>query len=274
MKIEGKNFNNVPLLSGKVRKITYADGGTAYVFKKCSTGWQSNPTRRHSFPPVKRNEPMTKTAYRRTLNRNFGKLIELDLDNDKCLFLTLTIRKEQYNTYEKISDRFKNFTNKVRCSNKVGDSYVGAVRFIEVQAKGFFHVHCILVFTTADIKLTWKDLYKMWGWGFVKVKPIDDFIGLIDYLTNIKCGVSSGQNDKFTRYPKGAKVIYISPNLPRANSKNIDMLAEEFAALICDEQSIGHFKGHKYFDQETRKVRLAIDTMVLIQILEKRGLRK
>lgn len=103
MKIEGKNFNNVPLLSGKVRKITYADGGTAYVFKKCSTGWQSNPTRRHSFPPVKRNEPMTKTAYRRTLNRNFGKLIELDLDNDKCLFLTLTIRKESTTLMKKLA---------------------------------------------------------------------------------------------------------------------------------------------------------------------------
>lgn len=274
MKITGKNLIKLAIPNGQVRKVTYANGGAAYVFKKASLGVQNNLTRRHSFPLVKRSEPMTKTAYRRTLNRNFEKLIELDIINEKCLFLTLTIRDEKYNTYEKISDRFKHFTNEVRTSKKVGDSYVGTARFIEVQKKGFYHVHCIIVFDTADIKLTWKDLHRMWGWGFVKVAAVYGFNGLIDYLTNLKCGVQSEQNDKFTRYPKGARVIFISPNLPRGKSETVNMTAEEYASLISDEKCFGHFKGHKYYDTETKKTQLCIDKMVLVQMLEKRGLSK
>lgn len=150
MQITRKRLGIFPICAEQVRKITYTDGGAAYVFKKARLGVQNAPQKRQTFPLVNRNEPMTKTAYRRTLNRYFERLIELDLDHEKCLSLTLTIRSEQYNSYEKICDRFKHFTNEVRCSNKVGTAYVGAIRFIEVQEKGFFHIHCILVFDTAN----------------------------------------------------------------------------------------------------------------------------
>lgn len=272
MKIIDKNFSESPNLSGRVQKITYSNGGSAYVFKKESSDIQHNPNRRPGFPPVNRSEPMTKTAYRRTLNRNFSKLIELDLDNDKCLSLTLTIRSEEYNTYEKISDRFKHFTNEVRFSKKVGNSYVGAVRFIEVQEKGFFHIHALIVFDTSNINLKWKHLHRMWGWGYVKVKTVYYFIGLIDYLTNPKHGTENDHSNKFTRYPKSVKVIYISPNLPRGKSETIDITAEECAALVGDERVIGHIKVHKYYDLVTQRVRTCIDKMVLIQQTQKRGL--
>lgn len=274
MQITKKQLNTTQMRTSNVLKITYSDGETAYVFKKEHTPAQKNLTRRRSFPPVNRGEPMLKAAYKRTLNRYFERLIELDIDNKKCLSLTLTIRNAKYNAYDKISDRFKRFTNEVRSSKKVGSSYVGAVRFIEVQEKGFFHIHCILVFDTADIKLTWKDLHRMWGWGFVKVTTVYYLIGLIDYLTNLKQGVKNEQNEKFTRYPKKARVIYISPNLPRGKSENIDMTVEECAALINDENCIGHLKIHKYLDTETQKVKTCIDKMVLIKNLSKGGLRK
>ncbi len=274
MLITKKQLNITKMRTCNARKITYSDGRTAYVFKKDCTTVQNNLTRRNGFPPVNRNEPMTKAAYRRTLNRNFEKLIELDVFNERSLFLTLTIREEQYNTYEKICDRFKVFTNKVRFNKAVGNSYAGAVRFIEVQEKGFFHIHAILVFNTADIRLTWKDLHRMWGWGFVKVKKVYDFSGLIDYLTNYKQGSESVFNGSFTRYPKGAKIIYISPNLPKAISENIPITAQECAALVQDENTVGHIKIHKYYDSACRRVQLAVDKMVLVQILKKGGLRK
>lgn len=262
--------------AGEVRKITYSGGGVAYVFKKKTVcdNLHKCATAPKKFPPVNRNEPMTKTAYRRTLNRYFGKLLELDLTPEKCLFLTLTINSEAYNSYGHICGRFKDFTNKVRFSKKVGDSYLGVVRFIEVQEKGFFHIHAILVFNTADIRLTWKDLHRMWGWGFVKVTPIYNFCGLYDYLTNYKQGSESVFDGKFTRYPKGAKIIYISPNLPKAKSKNVPITAQECAALVQDENTVGHIKIHKYYDSECRRVRLGIDKMVLIKNLQKGGLRK
>lgn len=267
MKIAGKNLTHSPTLGEQVRKITYSDGGTAYVFKKSNNGVKNAYTKRTSFPRVNRNEPMTKAAYKCTLNRYFERLIELDLQKEKCLFLTLTICSEQHNTYEKMSDRFKDFTNKIRFSKKVGNSYVGAVRFIEVQQKGFFHIHCILVFNSRNIKLTWKDLRRMWGWGYVKVKAVNYLIGLFDYLTNPKHGAEN--NGNFTRYPKGAKVICISPNLPKCKSESIDISFEECAALIQSEDYIGQVKVHKYFDTDTQSVKSCIDKMVLVQILKK-----
>lgn len=101
MLITKKQLNTTKMQTCNARKITYSDGRTAYVFKKDCTTVQNNLTRQNGFPPVNRNEPMTKAAYRRTLNRNFEKLIELDVFNERSLFLTLTIREEQYNTYEK-----------------------------------------------------------------------------------------------------------------------------------------------------------------------------
>lgn len=271
MEIAGKNLTHTPTLGEQVRKITYSDGGTAYVLKKARRGASNAFTKRQSFPCVNRNEPMTKTAYRRTLNRYFERLIELDLEKEKCLFLTLTICGEKHNTYEKISDRFKDFTNKVRFSKKVGNSYVGVVRFIEVQQKGFFHIHCILVFNNENIKLTWKDLRRMWGWGYVKVKAVNYFFGLFDYLTNSKHGAEN--EGKFTRYPKGARMIYITPNLPKGKSENIDISFEECVALLQSKDFIGQLKIHKYFDSTTQTVRSCIDKMVLVQIF-KRSLRK
>lgn len=270
MILSTNQLTNVQVHSGQVRKITYADGGTAYVFKKARTSVHIALTRRRSFPPVNRNEPMTKSAYRRTLNRYFERLIELDLEKEKCLFLTLTICRKEYNSYEKISDRFKCFTNNVRFSNKVSNSYLGAVRFIEVQQQGFFHVHCVLVFNTNNIKLTWKDLHRMWGWGYVKVKPVYDYLGLIDYLTNPKHGVENEESDKFTRYPKGARVIYISPNLPKCKCENISITAEECVALLQNGEHVGHLKIHKYFDKVSQSVKIHIDKMALIQLFEKR----
>ena len=71
------------------------------------------------------------------------------------------------------------------------------------------------------------------------------------------------------RYPKGARVIFISPNLPKCKSENITISSEECAALIQSDKYIGHLKIHKYYDTDTHKVRNAIDKMVLVQTFQK-----
>jgi hypothetical protein len=271
MKITGKDLTNLPKLSSRVRMLTYSNGGVAYVCKRECSGIQNNPNKRCGFPPVNRNEPMIKTAFKRTLNKKFNEILELDLDNDRCLSLTLTIRSKEYNTYEKISDRFKHFTNGVRFGKKAGGTYLGNVRFIEVQEKGFFHIHCLLFFDTDNIKLGWKDLHRMWGWGYVKVKTVYYFIGLLDYLTNYKDGAENPSDSKFTRYPKGARTILIMPNLPKAKDKTIDITDEEYAALLRDKNVIGHLKIHRYYDRTTGRIRTHIDKMALIKMPTKKG---
>lgn len=270
MKILKDDLKNLAVV-GKVQKFTYTDGNEAWVLKRDAVCLNKPSTLCAKFPPINRNEPMTKAAYRRTLNRYFEKLIELDLQREKCLFLTLTIKDEKYNTYNQVSEQFNSFTDKVRFSKKVCDSYIGTIRFIEIQAKGFYHIHCVLVFSKSDIQLTWKDLHRMWGWGFVKVKYIYDFVGLMDYLTNAKIGSNSLIESKFTRYPKGARVIYVSPNLPKAKSIMTELSVEDCGRLFEDDNSIGHIKFHKYFDPITHRVRCRVDKMLIIKNLLKGG---
>ncbi|MBO5229612.1 MAG: hypothetical protein J6B20_02345 [Clostridia bacterium] len=204
---------------------------------------------------------MTKAAFKKTLNRYFERLCELDLDNEKCLYVTLTISDTKYNSYDLVCSRFKYFVNLVK--DKVQDGYVGVIRFVEVQAKGFFHIHCILVFNCRNINLTWRDFHKFWGWGYVRVQPVKNRFGLFDYSTNQKHGAKN-DNDKFTRYPKGAKIVYISPNLPKLKGKFISTLSSEYAGLLKDSDCI-HTKSHKYIETSTKQVRTRIDRFVLVK---------
>ena len=138
------------------KEITYSNGRKAIVGKKVINGAKSPIKKRGRCPPVNRNEPMTKKALKRTKNHNFGRLFELDLINQNCRFVSLTICKEKYNIYNKVSKRFKHFIGEVR--EKVKNHFIGTARFIELQKNGFFHIHCILVFDSKNIDLTCEDL--------------------------------------------------------------------------------------------------------------------
>ena len=262
--------NFQPKMPERVIKLTYSDGRTSFIFRKYYQTENLAARKINKSPPIKTNEPMTKSAYIRTLNRYFEKLIELDLNEENCLFLTLTISDAKHNSYKAISTRFKAFTNKVRFSKKFSESYVGAIRFIEVQRKGFFHIHCVLVFNRQLIKIPWKTLWRMWGWGYIKVKQVNYLIGLFDYLTNAKHGVDD--LSKFTLYAKRSKIIYISPNIPKCKSENIEMSIEKCALLFKDDRYIGQAKVHKYFDNVNQCVKTSIDKMVLVQIKTRRQL--
>ena len=104
----------------------------------------------------------------------------------------------------------------------------------------------------------------MWKWGFVKIKSIDDRFGLIDYLTNSKSSTKYKINSKFTRYPKSARVIYISPNLPRLKSENFLISTNEFTVLAQDAQCM-HIKTHYYIGRDTQELQTAIDKIVFVK---------
>lgn len=260
MKIQSKNLPIKAQCFSQVQIYKYSDGSQVGVLKK-SNRQIITPKRRGRFPPVNRNEPMTKAAFKKTLNRYFERLYELDLDDEKCLYVTLTISNAKYNFYNLICSRFKYFVNLVK--DKVQDDYVGVIRFVEMQAKGFFHIHCILVFKRKNINLTWRDLHKFWGWGYVRVQPVKNRFGLFDYSTNQKHGAEN-DNDKFTRYPKGAKIIYISPNLPKSKGEFISTISSEYTELLNDSDYV-HAKTHKYIETSTNQVRTRIDCFVLVK---------
>ena len=263
MKVESKDLPILPQQFIQAKVITYSNGRKAIVGKKVINGAKSSIKKRCRCPPVNRNEPMTKKALKRTENHNFGRLFKLDLIDQNCRFVSLTICKEKYNIYNKVSKRFKHFIGEVR--EKVKNHFIGTARFIELQKNGFFHIHCILVFDSKNIDLTCEDLHKMWGWGLVDMKAVKNRFGLFDYLTNLKHNMTNGKDNKFTRYPKGARIIYISPNLPRAKSKDILLTPEEYSALQNSGEYEVYFKSHQYYDPTTQKKRNCIDKKILIQ---------
>ena len=144
MKCKSKSLSITAGNFSYARIYQHSDGSVIGMPKRGSGRIGRTTKRRGRFPPVNRNEPMTKAAFKKTLNRYFERLYELDLDDEKCLYVTLTISNAKYNSYNLICSRFKYFVNLVK--DKVQDDYVGVIRFVEMQAKGFFHIHCILVF--------------------------------------------------------------------------------------------------------------------------------
>ncbi len=263
MKVKRENLTIEVQNAGQVQILTYSDGRTAIVCKKANKGIKTAIKCRGRCPPVNRNENMTTEALKRTLNRYFERVFELDLDDEKCRFVSLTISKEKHNSYSKICERFKHFIGEVR--EKTKNHYIGTVRFIELQKNGSFHIHCILVFDCKGINLSDETLQKMWGWGFVEDKAIYDRFGLLDYLTNIKHSLGNKDNSKFTLYPKGARIIYISPNLPKIKNKICSLSPEELLAFSKEMEFEWHIKTHQYFDPKTKKVSTCIDKKILIQ---------
>jgi len=263
MKLEKEDLSFITPHLIQAQEITYSNGGKAIVCKKAVNGAKCPIKIRSRCPPINYNEPMTKEALKRILNRYFVKLFELDLIDQNCRFVSFTISKEKYNFYSKISERFKYFIGEVRAVVK--NHYLGTIRVIELQANGNFHIHCILVFDSDCVDLSDKTLQKIWGWGSVEDKEIYDRFGLIDYLTNIKHNLENGNSERFTRYPKGARVIYISPNLPKAESKNISLSPAEISQLQEATEFEEHTKIHQYYDPMTKKVRTCIDKKILIQ---------
>lgn len=260
MKCKSKSLSITAGNFSYARIYQHSDGSVVCVSKRGSGRISRTSKRGGRFPPVNRNEPMTKAAFKKTLNRYFERLCELDLDNEKCLYVTLTISNAKYNSYDLICSRFKYFVNLVK--DKVQDDYVGVMRFVEMQAKGFFHIHCILVFKRKNINLSWRDFHKFWGWGYVRVQPVKNRFGLFDYSTNKKHGAEN--DDKFTRYPKGAKIIYISPNLPKSKGEFISTISSEYTELLNDSDYV-HAKTHKYIETNTNQVRTRIDRFVLVK---------
>ena len=239
------------------KQFTYSDGAVATLCKNVRRRSKKIVKVRNRPPPVNRNEPMTKVALKRTLNRYFERLFELDINNNNCLFVTLTISSQNDNKYQRVSGLFKRFIGGIRGLAK--NSYIGTFRSIELQRNGFFHIHCVLIFDKENNVLSSSDIESLWKWGLIEVKAVKDRFGLFDYFTNIKHDLENGKDEIFTKYPKGARIIYISPNLPKCSTNNSAVPQE--LSNDCE----AHIKSHQFYDSNSNKMRTKIDKLVLIE---------
>jgi len=242
--------------SDLVEMVETRDGLPILIFKRGGSSCISNNAkRRYGFSKVDYSKPMTHSAYVRSRGKKFRELLRLDLINENCLFATFTIAHDRDNDYDRLCDRFKHTTNQIR--NMVGGHYLGRVRSFELQENGRLHIHAVLVFDSCETKITKKDFEKFWGLGSVHLCAVTDKIGLADYLTNMKVSVRDKSDPTYTIFRKGARVIDISPTLPRLKSEIIS--ADDlqlFELYECAERV--HVKAHKFGDNRSRVSNLII----------------
>ena len=261
-----KELCKIVLPLGEVEMITPTNGAPIFICKR-NTGVcvSSRPKlKKVRAPPLRDySMPMTMSAYKKMLNRKFREIIRLDLEIDKCRFITFSISDKKYNSYQLLSDRFKYAINSIK--EKFKGMYVGRIRVFEVHESGFLHIHCVLVFNTDKIKLSGKDLFKIWKCGYVYFEKVYDLAGLADYLTNLKNPPIDKANPKITVFKKGAKIIDISPNLPKSISEISNSEDVRFLRVFHDNNSTVHIKAHSYYDHLNQKLHSRIDQLLFIE---------
>lgn len=117
------------------------------------------------------------------------------------LHITLTYKDNMTDTKRLYKD-FQNFIDRLRYSFK-GKSTIDYLTVVEPQGRGAWHCHALMRFNELDkVYIKNKELKKMWGQGFVKIKSLKDVdnIGayLSAYLTDIELDFDkfeSGQYD-------------------------------------------------------------------------------
>jgi len=210
---------------------------------------------------VNRSENMRTSAYHRTINRKGESLAELDLNQDNCIFITLTISHEKYNNYVTMLNAFGNFMQYINRYTKEKNNQVRMIRGIEVQRKsGFFHIHTVLEFMDKPPTLSHKRLRSYWTLGAVhrnlKV-DVYDIEGLLQYLTKFKAGSLKKDQKFLTYFPKGAQIIYIDKRLKKAKVSEYDLKS---AAAHIEANSPKIFsRYHIYRGKDDGKLHTVID---------------
>ena len=144
----------------------------------------------------------------------------------RCRWLTLTYA-ENMTDPQKLMFDFKNFNK--RCRDRFGHyEYITAA---EPQARGAWHLHCILIFDSKAPFMPNEVVSDLWKQGFVTIKKLEDVDNVGAYLTAylgdmelseaLQIGIKSGdvkeitfQEDGITkskRYVKGARLVMYPP---------------------------------------------------------------
>lgn len=171
---------------------------------------------------------MKKKDYEKTLKRQFMELAQLDIASDKCNFITLTFGHSI--AWEDLLKAFRQFMKAVSrhfCK-------VEYIRGVEIQEEStHYHIHIILIFPDTPPPISNDWLAKYWGYGLSHIENnVYDVDGLIDYITLFKIG--SCQKDCFnaTYFPKGARIITTSYNIPKKKAFEVELSEEEYLHLV------------------------------------------
>lgn len=119
------------------------------------------------------------------------------------LFVTLTYAENMTDTKRLYQD-YRRFVQRLRRAYPAIDGYLVA---FEPQKRGAWHAHVLLISSNAFLRISNKEMHRIWGYGFTKVQGVRKIrdIGsyLTSYLTNVKSGKTSKKGARLGMYPRG-----------------------------------------------------------------------
>ncbi len=160
---------------------------------------------RNKTTPILTNMYMSCSEYSKLLKRFHRKLWERDFNQNNCVFITLTLNKDL--GYHTLSEELRKFF--IYVTRKFGPFEY--VRVFELQEKIHrYHIHTILQFDNKPTTIDKGIIETLWGLGVCDVQPVYDIRGVIQYITKFKEQHIQQENDHFTYFRKGTRVITTS----------------------------------------------------------------
>lgn len=182
----------------------------------------------------------------RSMRRALGKcrdIINSNLvDDNKAISLTLTYAENE-NNVKQVGKDFTAFIRRFR--NKIGECEY--IYVVELQKRGSWHIHSILIFDKKAPYISCEDIEIMWGKGIIDIQNAKNAIALGLYLTSdVKKDESGNTKVKgapIEKYEKGMRIFRCSCGLkkPTVKYKN----GKEIKNDISDKELI-HETNYEY----------------------------
>lgn len=205
-------------------------------------------TRPNATTPILRNEYMSTKDYKKLLKTAHRKLWDKDFTQGYYVFITLTLDRDL--SYKKLLKEFHRF--EISAKRKFGKYEY--IRAIELQEKTLrFHIHAVLQFQDISTHINKEVIETLWGLGICDFQPVDDILGVLQYITKFKPQHQQKENPHFTYFVRGAKVISTSQHF--GTPLSIDSYREDYISADHLKFILNyHFK--EFFNDNGKFVRV------------------
>lgn len=209
---------------------------------------------------------MSSRDYSLLLKRNYKKLFDKELFMDNPYFFTLTT-----SNYISVKDLLKKLHNFFVNLNRHFGKFE-YLRTIEYNRSRLLHLHLLVCFYNKPVELNGFYVEKhLWKLGFVCVREVSSFMGVIEYLTTYKKNNLQPLTKRYTLFSKGTKIISMSKNfiIGKKEYKEYTIDINHYNKIINDTQDIEKYGGfkredfHHYFDEENQESKKCIDRIYI-----------
>ncbi|MCK4919359.1 MAG: hypothetical protein KAS01_03145 [Candidatus Pacebacteria bacterium] len=178
-----KITNTKLIISGNIIELFEYEKGFIYgpIENKSQGSTMSTNKNTNSMENRQRSMENAQRNLKRIINANAGHWKDNNENIYMPIFLTLTF-KENITAVKEANYQFTKFKQRIDYEiTKEKKSYLKYVGIIEFQKRGAVHYH-VLFFNMPFIEMIYDKIEKIWGEGFIIVKPIKNIRSVASYV--------------------------------------------------------------------------------------------